>query len=149
MKMTPDYNKAFKNMQPGVISAEGFLGDDHRNLADIIEADEESMQKLGLDFKDVCKELRRLEKEARSALGDPKTVDGKYLVRADEAMGKLPSPFEDGVYEKVNITVENTENKCRIMFTELSIHLIEKYHFFEGKGSTYRIEPHDLKQLLL
>jgi uncharacterized DUF497 family protein len=54
MKQTPDFAKAEANMQAGVITADGFLGEDTRPLTDIIEHDEESFASLGLDFDEVA-----------------------------------------------------------------------------------------------
>ena len=40
---------AMERMRPGHITAQGFLGSDSRSLADIIEADAESMRRLDID----------------------------------------------------------------------------------------------------
>lgn len=60
MKQTQEYVKAQENMKPGVITAEGFLGTDHRPLADIIEADEEVLNKLNLDVSALASRMREL-----------------------------------------------------------------------------------------
>ncbi|MEM5947661.1 hypothetical protein WKV44_03795 [Spirochaetia bacterium 38H-sp] len=148
MKNNPLYKKAYANMQPGVITADGFLGDDTRSLADIIEADEEAFAALGLEFEEVAQKLRQLQTEGLRGLGEPVTVEGKWLVRVDDARGRLPSPFEDGIFRKVNTEVLNKKNNTRIVFTDLSLHLMEKYHFLEGKGSPFRLEPADIKAVL-
>ena len=152
MKMTPEYVKAQSNMQAGVITADGFLGDDTRPLVDIIEHDEETMKQLGLEFEVLVQKMKYLLDEGRKGLGEPVTIDGLWIVRTDEARGHLPSPFEDGIFRKVNAEVELLENGVatgkKMLYTDLSLHLIEKYHFFEGKGSPFRIEPTLAKEIL-
>ncbi|KGE73173.1 hypothetical protein [Spirochaeta lutea] len=152
MKMTPEYQKAQQNMQAGVITADGFLGDDRRPLLDIIEHDEETMKELDLDFEILTARMRYLMEEGRKGLGEPVTIDNKWIVRVDEARGYLPSPFEDGIFRKVNAEVEllvdGKASGKTLVYTEMSLHLIEKYHFFEGKGSPFRLEPLHAKAIL-
>lgn len=148
MKMGPDLVKAAKNMEPGVITQSGFLGDDSRPLADIIEHDEETMQRLGLDFESLVERMEYLYREGEQGLGEPITVDGRWLVKVDEARGRLPSPFEDRLVRKINIQVTNISLKRSVNYTEMSIHLIGEHHFFQGRGSDYRLEPGYLKEVL-
>jgi hypothetical protein len=152
MKMTPEYQKAQRNMEPGVITADGFLGDDKRPLLEIISHDEETMRELGLDFEILTARMRYIMDEGRKGLGEPVTVDGRWVVRIDEARGYLPSPFEDGIFRKVNAEVEllndGKPSGETIFYTDMSLHLISKYHFFEGKGSAFRIEPATAKRVL-
>ena len=153
MKQSFEYKKAMENMQPGVITADGFLGTDHRALVDIIEADEELMTKLGLDFEVLAARMKHLLVAGMKGLGEPITVDNKWLVRTDETRGKLPSPFEEGgIFNKLNAEVEVLENGRpsgkRIIYNELCIHLISRYHFFQGKGSPFRLDPELAKEIL-
>lgn len=148
MKMPPDLLKAQENMAPGVITADGFLGVDKRPLIDIIEADEEKMRKLGLDFEAASEKMGRLLSEGRRGLGDPITVEAKWLVRTDEARGFLPCPFEDGVFRKVTATVTHQRSNQTLIYSDLSLHLLDKHHFLQGKGASFRIEPEVLKEVL-
>ncbi len=148
MKMTPFMQKAQKNMEPGVIIKTGFLGDDTRSPADIIQHDEEVMNSLGMDFETMVSKMKYLMEEGKKGLGDPITVDKTWRVVIHEARGKLPSPFEDGLFRKINATVTRVDNGRSISFSELSLFLIERHHFFQGKGSSYRVEPKDIKDVL-
>lgn len=148
MKQTPDYKKAEENMLPGVITAEGFLGDDTRPLVDIINHDEESFASLGLSFEDVAEKLYYLMKAGQEGLGEPITVDNTWLVRTDEARGYLPTPFGGGVFHKINVEVRKKDVGKRILFSELNIHMIKNQHFLEGRGSVFRMEPQDIKDVL-
>ena len=146
--MSPEMKKAQTNMAPGEITAAGFLGDDRRPLGDIIEADEEAMGSLQLDFEETARKLRHLMEEGRKGLGEPITVDQSWLVKVDESRGFLPSPFEDGIYRKVNATVTRTDKNVTVLYSDLSVHLLEKHHFLQGKGSPFRLEPRILKAVL-
>lgn len=148
MKMSPEYTKAQQNMQPGVITSDGFLGDDTRNIVDIIEADEEEFARLGLDFDHVVATLRNLLEAGRKGLGEPVTIDDRWVVTTSEARGHLASPFEDGIFRKVNALIRNTADESELLVSDLSLHLIEKNHFLQGKGAPFRIEPDMIKKVL-
>ena len=150
--MSPQYVKAQANMQPGVITSDGFLGDDPRPIVDIIAADEIRMRKLGLEFDEVVEKMRYLFDEGRKGLGEPVTVDGKWIVQVFEARGFLASPFEDGKLRKINATVAlqsgGHPTDTRILYSALSLHLIEKHHFLQGRGSSFRLDPDSIKAVL-
>ena len=148
MKMSPNTRKAQENMAPGVITADGFLGDDKRPLQDIITEDEEHMRFHKLEFDDTVKILKDLMEEGRNGLGEPITIDGKWLVQTTEARGHLACPFEDGIQRKITTVITNQENNASIMVSALSLHLMQKHHFLEGKGSPFRIDPDLLKKVL-
>ena len=148
MKMPPQYTKAQANMVPGEITAEGFLGSDSRPLLDIIEADEEKLQALGLNFESLAKKMQHLMDEGRRGLGEGITVDSKWLVQVSEARGFLACPFEDGIFRKITATVTHTQKKNIFSFSALSLPLLEVHHFLEGKGASFRVEPEALKEIL-
>lgn len=152
MKMSPEFTKAQNNMQPGVITSDGFLGDDTRPLVDIIEADEERFAQLGLDFDEVAARLRDLLQRGRAGLGEPVTVDDRWIVTSSEARGHLASPFEDGIFRKVNARVERLEGGKptgdSIIYSDLSLHLLEKNHFLQGRGASFRLDPDRIKSVL-
>ena len=149
MKMTPELRKAQANMAPGIISASGFLGHDTRPIADIIEADEEAMAAVGLSFEEAAARMHHFLDEGRKGLGEPTTVDGSWLVRVDEARGVIPSPFGGGTVQKVNVQVYRGDRDVSVTYSALSIVMLEKQHFLQGKGSPYRLEPALLKAALV
>ena len=154
MKMSEQLKKAQDNMQAGTITSGGFMGIDTRPLADIIAADEAEMASLYLDWDAVAKRLRTLLKAGIAGMGETVTVEQRLLVRADETRGRMPCPWEDGIYPKISAELQTLDPKTGlgtgpvIVFNELIIHLIQKHHFLQGKGSSYRIEPETLKLLL-
>ena len=55
--------------------------------------------------------------------------------------GCQDSPFEDNTYTNAKHTVTNLENGEKIEFSGLLIDMIGRYGFYEGKGTSYRLEP--------
>lgn len=154
MKMTEDFKKAQENMKAGVLTVEGFLGYDPRNLAEIIQHDEEEFARLNLDWEVVTAKMRELLKKGLDGLGEPISVERTFLVRVDETRGTLPSPWTgEGIFHKVNCEVRrlNKEGKPEgkiLLYNELSLHMFEKHHFLQGRGSHFRMEPADIKTVL-
>jgi hypothetical protein len=148
MKMLHDEKAAAQRMAPGVITSGGFLGSDVRSLADIIAADEERFAALGLDFGVVADALERLAREGARGLGEPITVDGKLLVKSDEARGKFPCPYDDGLFHKNSVSVELVRTGERLTYSDLSIHLLRTHHFCQGEGCAFRLDPDVLKRIL-
>ena len=148
MKMSPNMRKAQENMAPGIITADGFLGEDKRPLQDIITDDEELMRFYRLDLDDTVQILKNLMEEGRNGLGEPITIDEKWLVQTTEARGHLACPFEDGIYRKITTEIKNIANGSSVMVSALSLHLMQKHHFLEGKGSSFRLEPEVLAKVL-
>jgi len=149
MKMTPELKKAQENMSPGVITAEGFLGTDKRNLSSILDEDAQMMRRLEINPEEAAKTLRHFMEEGQKGLGEPVTVDGKWIVRTDEARGHLVCPWEDGIFRKINVTVKRKDTGDTLYFTDLSIHLLEAHGFLEGRGSAFRLNLEALTNLLM
>lgn len=147
MKMSPIFEKAQKNMETGILTKTGFLGDDKRKLVDIIQHDEELVKSFKLDFNLIINKLEYFLNEGKKGLGEPITVENKWIVKIDEARGFIPCPFEDGVFRKININIKKIDNNLEIDYTSLSIHMIKAHHFFQGIGSEYRLEPGILKEI--
>ena len=148
MKHSPVVKKVNGNMQPGIITIAGFIGNDSRSISDIIEADEKTMQKLNLSFDELVSKMRAAMEAAKKGLGDWITIDTNLEARIDEARGRLACPYEDGAFPKINVTVKKKSSEKKIIYSELTIHLIEKHHFFQGSGAVFRNEPADIAQIL-
>lgn len=149
MKMTPELLKARENMEPGIITAEGFLGSDSRNLSTILDEDAQLMRLLNLDPAELAGKFRHFMEEGRKGLGEPVTVDSDWLVKTDEARGHLACPWEDGIFRKINVTVQRKDTGEKIFFTDLSIHLLEVHGFLEGLESSFRLDPESVQKVLM
>jgi len=148
MKVTENDKKAYERMAAGVITAQGFLGKDTRDVPEIIQADSDEMARLGLTFEKAAEELARLKAEGAKGLGEQVTIDGNLLVKSGDARGVLPCPWDDGVFHKTSIEAENTKTGAKVIYSDLSIHLLGVHHFCQGRGSDFRLDPQTLKSLL-
>ena len=148
MKMSPEKKKIQENMAAGVITASGFLGDDERTLTDIIEEDEEMMRHYKLDYDEVAEKLEYFLEKGKRGLGEFISVDNSWLVRTEEARGHLPCPFGDGLQRKITCEAILEETGEKLLFSIFSLHLFKKHHFHQGKGSPFRIDPLQLKNVL-
>ena len=148
MKNTQMEKDALERMKPGVITARGFLGRDERSLADIVQADEESIRRRGLEFGAAADRLEAWKADGARGLGEPVTVEGRYLARTGDARGVLPCPWEDGVYHKNSVEVTDTRSGDKIIYSDLSVHLLRVHHFCQGLGSPFRLEPDTLARMM-
>jgi hypothetical protein len=138
-----------EKMKPGLITRDGFLGTDRRNLIDILIEDDETVKRMNLTHQLVAGRMLELRDAGMRGLGNFITVEPHYEVRVDSVRGKLPCPFGDpGIFPKTNIIVKNIEKNREIVYTDLHIHLIYAHGFYEGKGSVFRLEPQDLVEIL-
>jgi hypothetical protein len=127
---------------PSQFAAEGYLGNDSRSPEEITEADIKELKRLAVTKEKVAASLRELYIKAERALGNPVKISDTLTIMYEEARGRIPSPFpNDGTFQKGQVKVTEGPSKQSFLITPLSIHLIEKHGFFQGKGSQYRIEP--------
>lgn len=149
MKETPQEIKIRQNLQKGVLSSNGFLGDDKRHFRDIIAADQKTLNSLNLTGKEIADRLEYFTEKAFESFFGPTLIDEKYEVFYNSYRGKIICPFaHPGVYRKGVISLKNLENNLEISWTPLNIHLIREHDFFEGKGSRHRLDPQILQKAI-
>lgn len=149
MKQTVQMQKAQERMRPGVITRDGFLGDESGALAEILARDEAALNRLGLDGGALAARMIELRDAGAAGLGESIDVPPHFEVRVDSVRGRLPCPFGDpGIFPKTNTTVRNLALGREITYTDLHIHMIGSHGFFEGKGSPFRLEPAELAEIL-
>ena len=149
MKQTVQMREIQRKMGPGIITREGFLGSDNRNLPDILTDDDAAVIHLGLTHRGISRRMAELRDAGAAGLGEFITVKPHFEIRVDSVRGKLPCPFGDpGLFRKTNTTVRNLRLGREITYTDLHIHLISMHGFYEGKGSAFRVEPRELAEVL-
>jgi len=149
MKQTVQMMRIQEKMKPGVITRDGFLGPDRRNLIDILIEDDETVKRMGLTHQQVAQRMLEFRDAGMRGLGEFISIEPHFEVRVDSVRGKLPCPFGDpGIFPKTNITVRNLEKNEEITYTDLHIHLIGSHGFYEGKGFVFRLEPKALVDTL-
>jgi hypothetical protein len=149
VKQSPELTAVRERMRPGALSKDGFLGEDTRSLGEIIEADEQSLRRLGISRRAIARRMRHFWREGKKGLGDPIEVDGRYEVEVHSYKGRMACPFEHpGLFEKTIVMVRNLERDQELRFTTLALHLIESHGFFQGRGAAWRLEPGRIVELL-
>jgi hypothetical protein len=127
---------------PSRFSAEGFLGSDQRRPEDIIHDDAAALARLGIDKSKLVDALRNACVAADRGLGAPVRLAGGVSAVSRDWRGRTPSPFPgEGTFAKGETVFSDDTTGASFSISPLSLHLIDKHGFFQGKGSPYRVEP--------
>ncbi len=149
MKQIPQERRIVERMAPGVLCLEGFLGEDPRPLSEIIQTDRRTLEKLGLDCLSVARRLEQIHEVAAANLERPVRVGPDLEAAHQSAMGRIPCPWGGcGMWPKGDVRLTDRKTGRTIHFTALSIHLIAKHGFFQGRRHRYRLEPDQIARLL-
>jgi hypothetical protein len=150
MTIIPQKKTLLELCGPTEFSSEGFLGTDKRQPEDIIKDDLAALQKLGATTEKIAAALREAYIKAERALGNPLSLTETITIVHEEARGRIPSPFPgDGTFQKGQAKISDAATGESLLITPLSIHLIEKHGFFQGRGSKYRIEPEAAVKIMI
>lgn len=144
MKPTPEETARRKNFEPGILSKDGFLGDDSRHIHDIIEDDLRTLARFGIDRETLANRLQGFIEEGKKSMELP--IDtGVFIVKVQWQRGMIPCPFgERGLQHKIIVYVTNKTLGKTICYSQLNVHMIREHGFFEGRGGVFRIEPEEL-----
>jgi len=149
MKESPNTRDLRSNLEPGKLSAEGFLGTDTRSLEEIIRKDRETIESLGHTHIAIARRMRELTEAGKTGLGRPVLVDGVLEVSVADARGAIACPFRDRTYTDKQVTVvTHTQTGQSLRWSDLNIHLVEAHGFYEGEGAPFRIDPAALIRLI-
>jgi hypothetical protein len=130
-------------------STKGFLGKGEL-LLDVLAMDNEFVvDKLGLTHQDMARPLL-----VAAAIGMKRRFDKQptgfryhgsdYRIVIISYKGEQFSPFYDQTFTTCDAKLENVTNKAKLDFSLLVPQMIERYGFYEGKGTPYRVEPADV-----
>ena len=145
MKQTPKEITIQERLKPGVVSLDGFLGNDNRHYHEIIAEDLEKLKALNITKEEIADRLQYFTDLALMNNDEEAIIDDIYQVHYLTERGKMASPFMDrGLVAKGSITLANTLNNLKVCWTPLNISMIRNHGFFEGKGATHRLEPETL-----
>ncbi len=149
MKQTVKMQKIQKRLGPGKLTRTGFLGNDRRNLVDILIEDDSMVRRLGYDHRSIAERMLYFREKGEEGLGDFIDLEPYFSVSVETIRGKLPCPFECGkILPKSVITVKNNRTGKEVTYTDIQLHLIMHHGFYQGKGSLYRTEPEELIEVL-
>lgn len=148
MKENPDQELLRQKLQPGKLSAEGFLGHDARRPDEIIRDDAQIFEQLGTTPQALASRMRELTEAGKAGLGRPVRV-GDLEVTVTDAMGGIPCPFSDAFRaDKRQTHAVSCRTGAEAAWSDLNIHMLEKHGFCEGRGSYFRLEPETLLSLM-
>ena len=149
MQLSPQDKNLLERLGPSKLSGSGFLGHDRRPVEEIVADDLRTLEQRGVNLETFVDRLTRIYRTAGSAFGGEVGVGPGLTAVWYDAKGEIPSPFRgDGRYEKGEAVVEQKSTGKTFIVTALSIHLIERFGFFQGRGSRYRIDPATVIDLL-
>ncbi len=140
-----------EDMRPGaksdVGSRSGFLGPDEKLLEVLAMDNKTVVEEWGLTHQALARHLHAMgsigywqlkhKKDEREFLYQGR----RFKVKLNIALGTQLSPFRDGTKSNANATVSNLDNGNKLTYGLLVPYMIERYGFYEGKGTPYKLEP--------
>jgi hypothetical protein len=149
MKQSPDMQKLEEVLRSSALTAGGFMGSDARSVIEVIETDAAELFQLGVSREQLGTRMTEITAAAEKGLGTWVRIDDVREAAIDEARGQMvcPWPHEARFHKRVT-TVRRTDSGQTVRWSDLNVHLIAAHGFFEGKGSTFRIEPAGLVRVL-
>lgn len=149
MKESPQSKKLDEMLRSSKLAAGGFMGNDSRNVSEIIDNDLAIVSQSDLTKEQLAARMHEITNKAISLLGNWAEIDDNLLAKVDEAKGSLVCPWpHSGRFAKRVTYVKSIETGETIQWSDLNIHFIEEHGFFEGKGSDFRIEPKELIKII-
>ena len=149
MKHGPKMHKLEQMLRSGKIVAGGFMGADNRAVSEIIEADARLLEELGHDIGQIVQRMREITGKAVEGFETWVSVGQGKVAKVEEVKGCLICPWPHVGYFAKRLTILKQEDSGKeIMWSDLNLHMIEEHGFFEGKGSTMRVEPHELVEMI-
>ncbi len=147
------------DMRPGakgeVGSTKGFLGQEEK-LLDVLVADNEMVVgKLGLTHREIGRELNIVGGIAKWRAYETEKDDVRFVYRERKFKasvifwkGDQLSPFKDGTDTSNDVTLENLDTGKKLSYSLLVPLMIERYGFYEGTGTPYRVDPAKVVEVL-
>lgn len=149
MKESPQAQNLERLLRSSKLVAGGFMGDDTRNVYEIVDSDAAELAKLSFTTKQIAERMQQITNLAIPGLGTWVIIDEQRQAKIDEAKGRLVCPWpHSGRFDKRVTILKLTGTEKNIRWSDLNVHMIAEHGFFEGKGSMFRIEPKELIQFL-
>lgn len=142
-----------KDMRPGakseVGSRKGFLGE-QESLLEVLAADNKYVvDERKLDHQQLARHMLALAAIGQKEKDKEFRYEGKrYKVTLVLARGHQLSPFYDDTQTNVLATVRNVDGNFELSYSLLVPQMMERYGFYEGKGTPYRVPPEQILKLL-
>ena len=138
-----------REMRPGVNSTKGFLGADEKLLDILVEDNRYVVEELGLTHPQLARHLHVLGELAFRHQGQEIRYHGRrFKLGGATFRGSIESPFDDGTRTNREASLENLDNGKRLKYSLLVPHMVERYGFYEGHGTPFRVDPRDILAVL-
>jgi hypothetical protein len=149
-----------KDMRPGakttddVGSEKGFLGSDESLLAIMAADNKFVVDDAGLTHQDLARHLRVLAaidlrlRSQRRAGSEFIYYGRRFKVEMFFARGYQHCPFRDGTKSNSDAILYNLSNGKKLEYSLLVPDMIERYGFYEGQGTPYRVDPRKILEVL-
>jgi hypothetical protein len=147
-----------KRMQPGELSAKGFLGPGD-DLDEVIARDADLLAEMGVSYEVLSHRLDSILLAGESNPGH-KVHIGNFTVKVTVYNGFQQCPWTEDFHHStcrkglgashasIDWIIRNKKTGQEMRGPGLIVHLIRDHRFFEGPGSPYRVEPLELARLL-
>jgi hypothetical protein len=130
-----------RDMRPGAYANKGFIGPDER-LLDVLAADNKYVvEQLRLTHQDLAKHLRAIGEAAGKTGGEFVYRGRKLKANLQVSRWWQASPFKDGTQTNSYVSVQDAHRGLKLEYSLLLCDLVERYGFYEGKGTPYRLDP--------
>lgn len=136
----------------------GFLGPEE-NLIGLLVADNDFVHSQGLTHRELAIPRSQLFGKARQNWTESPPGSSRYTATFAHAGknwgvaiavtdGLQYAPFNDGARASADFVITNLDNGKSLRVAELVPIMIEKYGFYEGHGTMYRVPPQKIIELL-
>jgi len=138
------------DMRPGAKvehgSDTGFLGKDEKLLDVLAQDNALVVDQHGLTHQQIARHLHALGAIADHLETQHKPTEfryhgRRYRVQVQHTRGFQLSPFLDGTKSGSNAQITNLDNDQSLHYGLLVPFMIERYGFYEGEGTEYRLDP--------
>lgn len=133
-------------MRPDQDSDAGFLGSNEK-LLEVMANDNDYVLAQNLTHQDLAEPLFYIEQLfrqgyiARDHASMFSFKGSRYRIEVDEYNGPQFSPFRDGTSTNLDVQIKNLTNGETMEASLLLPYMIQRYGFYEGKGTSYRLSP--------
>ncbi|MEI7690840.1 MAG: hypothetical protein WCI63_04435 [bacterium] len=136
-----------ESMRPHRLSKAGFLGPND-SLIDTLVKDNDYVLDQGLTHQEIASMLRYAVAIADGNYGAEFLYkEARLHVGEAQFRGFQDSPFEDGTRTDKVYWLMNQEDNQKISLSGLLPDMIEKYGFYEGEGTDFRVSPQVILQI--
>ena len=128
-----------KKMRPQALCRAGFLGEEEKLLSVLAADNSLVLDQLALTHQELARHLQVL-----AAVGNSPSFPyygRKIKVTVNLNTGFINSPFADGTKTNADIRLHNLDNGKKLQYSLLVPLMIERYGFYEGLDTPYRVDP--------